>query len=422
MVVINPYSAGGIVKDPAMFFGREEELRRIRDRLRKGDSTAVVGLRRIGKSSLLYQLAHQADKLPEGVIAVYLDLQDAAHHRPFDLLSSALHHLDGLLNYRFNFSPVKSLADFSVAIKQVTVDGFQAALCLDEVEELTEREIFDDDFFECLRSLSSQRMLAFVTASGDSLDLLIKQSGRISKFYNVFTNLDLAGLSDDAALALLVTPFQTAGLKVPPADYVAEVLDLAGHFPFYLQMAAYHLFEARRRDDVVDRHALRTAFAQDAERHFYGLWQHLSADERTGVKRLVGLATTTYDWDRTRADLLRCGLAEGDPENPRLFSVLLAEMIKAGKMDRVHSVRRRSDRIHSLKKEKDSTQPLYAYILVALASVAISLVIALLLPPDRFWPFFVILTVVLTFVLVLADRLTGEHFLKWLSHLLGKWG
>jgi ABC-type phosphate/phosphonate transport system ATPase subunit len=63
-----------------MFFGRDEELKRIRDRLRKGDSTAVVGLRRIGKSSLLYQLAHQADQLPQGVVAVYLDLQEAVHH------------------------------------------------------------------------------------------------------------------------------------------------------------------------------------------------------------------------------------------------------------------------------------------------------------------------------------------------------
>jgi predicted AAA+ superfamily ATPase len=60
MRVANPYSAGGMVTDPQIFFEREEELQRIRDRLRKGDSTAVVGLRRIGKSSLLCQLAHQA--------------------------------------------------------------------------------------------------------------------------------------------------------------------------------------------------------------------------------------------------------------------------------------------------------------------------------------------------------------------------
>jgi len=73
MTVANPYSAGPIVTDAEMFFGREEELRRIRDRLRKGGSMAVIGLRRIGKSSLLYQLAHQADQLPEGAVAAYLE-------------------------------------------------------------------------------------------------------------------------------------------------------------------------------------------------------------------------------------------------------------------------------------------------------------------------------------------------------------
>ena len=73
MTVANPYSAGPIVTDAEMFFGREEELRCIRDRLRKGGSMAVIGLRRIGKSSLLYQLAHQADQLPEGAVAAYLE-------------------------------------------------------------------------------------------------------------------------------------------------------------------------------------------------------------------------------------------------------------------------------------------------------------------------------------------------------------
>ncbi len=67
----NPYSAGRLITGPTMFFGRQEELKYIRDRLRKGDSTAVIGLRRTGKSSLLYQAAHStifepALNLPQG--------------------------------------------------------------------------------------------------------------------------------------------------------------------------------------------------------------------------------------------------------------------------------------------------------------------------------------------------------------------
>jgi hypothetical protein len=423
MPPVNPYSAGGMVTNPAMFFGRDDELRRIRDRLRKGDSTAVVGLRRIGKSSLLYQLAHQADSLPTDVVATYLDLQDAVHHQPLSLLTSALNGLDRRLGYRYRCPPVEGLADFSARVKQMAADGFRPVLCMDEAEELTDRPAFDDDFFEALRSLGNQRALTFVTASGQSLDLLLKGANRTSPFYNLFINLELAGLSDVGARALLKEPFRAAGLTPPPDEYVDTVLELAGRYPFYLQMAAFHLFEARQEGGALDRLALREAFARDAERHFRGLWRHLSADEQAGVKKLAGAPTVLRDWERTRAALIRCGLAEGDAEAPRLFSAVLAEMVKTGEIEGEPSTRPPRFRAHPRpeKQPRPATPPLYAYALVALASAVVALFIALLLPPGRFWLFFAILTVVLTFILVLADKLTGGQFLEWLSKLLGKW-
>lgn len=414
----SPYSTGGIIKDPTMFFGREEELRRIRDRLRKGDSTAIVGLRRIGKSSLLYQLANQTDALPEGVVVTYLDLQDGAHHRPMTLLNAALHCLDEKLNHRYSFALVNSLAEFSSAIKQIAISGFQPVICFDEVEDLTRRDAFNDDFFECLRSLGSQRILAFVTASCESLDILLKRKQRTSPFYNIFVNLELAGLTDEAARALLTRPFQVAGLGIPPDECMDQVLDLAGHYPFYLQMAAHHLFEARREKGAWDFQALRQAFTRDAERHFHGLWRHLSPDEQAGVKRLAGMAAVLPDWERTCEALIHCGLAEGSTQAPHLFSTVLAEMLKAGEIERDRTVRPLSSLSHITPKEKQAMPLLVAYATIALAAAAISLVIALLLPLDKFWPSFVILTLALAFILFLADRLTGDHFLNWLSHLL----
>ncbi len=115
MSINNPYFYGPMVTDPAMFFGRKDELARIRDRLRKGVSTAVIGSRRIGKSSLLYQLAQQTDALPEGVLAVYLDLQDAAHHKPLGLLTAALQGLDQRAGSRYGFGAVGSLADTALS-------------------------------------------------------------------------------------------------------------------------------------------------------------------------------------------------------------------------------------------------------------------------------------------------------------------
>ncbi len=419
MSATNPYSAGGLVAERAMFFGRDEELKRLRERLSKGDSTAVVGLRRIGKSSLLYQLAARADALPEGVVALYLDLQDAAHHAPLGLLAAALRGLDEKLNGRYGFAPPAGLAGFAAAVRQMAADGCRPVLCLDEVEELTTRPAFDDDFFEALRALGNARALAFVTASGESLDVLLRHGGRTSPFYNLFINLDLAGISDDGARALLRQPFLAAGRQPLPTEYIDDVLALAGRHPFYLQMAAYHLFDLLKDGRVLNRAALREAFARDAERHFRGLWRALSADEQAGVRRLAGDTTAVVpDWPRTRADLLRCGLAEGAAAAPRLFSAVFAEMVESGEVAREKAVRPLRRRERARQAARPATPPLYAYALVALASAVVALIIALLLPGDRFWVFFVALTVVLTFILVLANKVTGGQFLEWLSKLL----
>jgi hypothetical protein len=429
MVIENPYITGGMVKDPKMFFGRERELGRIRDRLRKGDCTSVVGLRRMGKSSLLYQLAHRSDQLPDGVVAVYLDLQDAAHHEPLGLLNSALSALDARLNHHYDFARIETPGAFSAAVKGVAADGYRPVLCLDEVEELIDRPAFDDDLFEGLRSLGNQRVLAYVTASGSPLDTLIKQSGRSSEFYNLFVNLQLAGLSDDAARALLTAPFRDAGLTPPADEYVDYVLQLAGHYPFYLQMAASHLFEAQRRGGPLNRAALRCAFENDAESHFRNLWHTLGAEERSGVKRLAGLSATVRDWDALRADLLRCGLAEKREEELRLFSAVLQEMVASGEVERKTS--RGSPREPSLEPPEPPEPPdphdpsrlsnLLAYILIAFLSVSIAFVIARFLPLARFWPFFAVLTVVLGFILVMADKMTGSQFVDLIEKLFGRW-
>jgi hypothetical protein len=74
----NPYNYSTVVTDPSRFFGREAALEDLCTRLRNMQSTSVVGLRRVGKSSLLYQLACTlSNKLGQDYVPVYISLQDA---------------------------------------------------------------------------------------------------------------------------------------------------------------------------------------------------------------------------------------------------------------------------------------------------------------------------------------------------------
>ncbi|MBC8457454.1 MAG: ATP-binding protein, partial [Deltaproteobacteria bacterium] len=71
----NPFYERGMIRDPARFFGRQQELREIFDLLRTGQNVSVVGDSKIGKSSLLYYIyTTGGDRLGRDCIFIFLDL------------------------------------------------------------------------------------------------------------------------------------------------------------------------------------------------------------------------------------------------------------------------------------------------------------------------------------------------------------
>ncbi len=327
----NPYYVGSMITDPVMFFGRENELRRIRDRMLKGDSTAIVGLRRIGKSSLLYHLAHETKELPDKLIPVYLDLQEAGHHEPLGLLDAAWQGVIGRVSCPTDPRRIENLGDFSRRVKQLATNGFRPILCLDEFEELTDRPSFSDDFFEGLRSLGNQRVVTYITASGDPLDVLLKRTRRTSPFYNLFVNLELGGVSEQAARSLMTVPFVANQLPPPPTTFIDLGLKIAGHYPFYLQMYAYHLYELQAKRTTIKQEELLSAFSRDAVPHFQALWLHLSTNEQQSIKRLAGFPgeVSKHVIDK----LVASGLVNGTPSRPRIFSDLFREHVRNGSFE-----------------------------------------------------------------------------------------
>ncbi len=82
----NPYFTVSAVRDPDMFFGRAELLKKVYSAITDRHSVSLVGSRRIGKSSLLrcmlspeiqkrfeYDLKHH--------IFVFIDLREYSHYR-----------------------------------------------------------------------------------------------------------------------------------------------------------------------------------------------------------------------------------------------------------------------------------------------------------------------------------------------------
>ena len=297
---LNPYSYGPMVTDPKMFFGREEELRTLYTRLRTMQSTSVVGLRRIGKSSLLYHLVQSlGSELGRHYLPVYVDLHDARCRTVGQFVVMVLEAMKVKAQAAWGIAmPIPdisalvtdkkmNMADFSRIVDELYDQGVRLVLCLDEFEELLEQDDeFGDDFLEALRALGSQGKLAMVTASRQPLANLARYHGLTSPFPNIFSSIELGLLSAEAAQALRREPFGWQGIELSQED--EDLLEeLAGRHPFYLQMACYHLYEVYDKPSAERAELVREHFRQDARSHFGQMWSHLGEEERDALRAVV---------------------------------------------------------------------------------------------------------------------------------------
>jgi len=108
----NRYSYGPVVPDPSMFFGREAVLRGVCTRLENMGSTSIVGLRRIGKSSLLRQLEWVLPgRLGQNYVPVYVDLHDPHYHTVAGFVNTIATRLDRSIGGALGVQAVGTLSE-----------------------------------------------------------------------------------------------------------------------------------------------------------------------------------------------------------------------------------------------------------------------------------------------------------------------
>ncbi|MFN0109849.1 MAG: hypothetical protein ACKVZH_13420 [Blastocatellia bacterium] len=227
----NPYASRGIVRDHQSFFGRAHELREIASWLNTMQSVSVIGERRIGKSSLLYQIANPDSdhaKLFSGFSAKYLDLQSVTTVEEFYFRACSL----------LEAEEGNSHWDLEAA-----VEGNKIVLCLDEFDQAYQKN-FGDDFFNSLRSLAQSGNLALAVATRKPLNELhaiyLSNNDATSNFHNIFNFLSLREFSDNEA-----REFVTRRKDFSPPE-IEFILKLAGNHPYKLNVACWLVFKAKQ--------------------------------------------------------------------------------------------------------------------------------------------------------------------------------
>ena len=320
----SPYVFGTPVVDADLFFGREGTIEHILELLRapRGEKRdlALVGRRRIGKTSILLKLSHAARD--RGFLPVEVDLETVQPKTLIALqtviLEAALHSLAreavslrsrmALLAARIGFS-LRRLR-FKAEFRGVSVEGTERAalpnfevrlqsilrfgrrhlegvsyllILIDEATLLLAfREPHVLSYLRGIIQAGALKGINFVIAGTDLLYRLTSKEA--SPLYNLFLTVRIGALDKEAAERLVREPIRDVGV-VFADEAVARILQITSCIPYWVQAVCHYLIDILNEDrrlDVQKRDVDRalSVLLHNQDLSLMEIWNDLSDGER----------------------------------------------------------------------------------------------------------------------------------------------
>jgi DNA-binding winged helix-turn-helix (wHTH) protein len=324
----NPYYHRGPIRDPQQFYGREEELQSLLNLCKNKQCVEVVGERKIGKTSLLYQVLNRISGVQffsdDPCVAVYLNPGLIATPREF-------------FGRVFQSIEKRTLSPGIEVYKEIGQNNVHKLLkkwlgprplilLIDEFEKLVSKTSFMPGFYSYLRGLTQAPLdeldVRIVTASQTRLAVFCtpKVVGKYgSEFFNSFALCSLGAFAEGELVDFLT---KTSGpFGVPMLDFKPEIIQLAGRFPFFVQIACWYYFQAFvEQGHSMSKTQVRQRFLDEATEHFDYIWRHLDRSERQLVLALASGGKVAKKRLRTLAQ-------KGYVIDGNLFSSAFAESV-----------------------------------------------------------------------------------------------
>ncbi|HWC76696.1 MAG TPA: serine/threonine-protein kinase, partial [Blastocatellia bacterium] len=169
----------------------------------------------------------------------------------------------------------------------------------------------------------------------------------------------LRAFNRSEALDLIARPSAEAGL--PLEGYARRIMEIAGHFPYFLQIACSTYFDhLLENDGKLDREEVGSTFMDEAKGQFRFIWDHMSENYRACIRTFVATGRVEKEQDHLYEDLKRAGYFIEDDRGPRVFSTLFSSIVSRPRV--VTTELRETDRaamaVHDGKTEKVIAPPL----------------------------------------------------------------
>ncbi len=276
----NPYISGEPIRRADMFFGREDLLRRILQILHS-NSIMIHGERRIGKTTMLHQIANQLQEIhdPEyRYIPIYIDLEGTPQEIFFhtlmgEIIAETQPYLSERPHLQFDELPSEEYGDreFTTDLRKLLAALSQEEdprdvrliLLMDEMDIMNNYEPLIQQQLRRIFMQTFTRNLGAVVAGIQ----ISKEWDRIeSPWYNLFNEVQLRPFTPEQARELIEEPVR--GVYKWDKDAVQFVIEKSGGRPHRIQQycleAVNQMIEAgrsritlqdvQRAHEIIERH------------------------------------------------------------------------------------------------------------------------------------------------------------------------
>lgn len=316
--------------EEAMFFGRADMVSELAERIGAGQNSGLFGLRRIGKTSILYAVGRRCHSTKVGY-AYYRDLSPAYHLRWWQVLELIIREVAAQLELGKSarrrvraiagYEQYQAAIDFGADIEFLAarVPHGRLVLLLDEIEyvtfDLSPAEHWREDFlamWSTMRSVhqNSRGRFTFIVAG---VNPYATERHRIENhdnpLFSTVRNFFVSPLGEADAAAMVRSLGRMMGISVD-REFLDRLFAAYGGHPFLTRQACSHL---ARHLDTRPAVLTGTLFEKDQA--------HTDAALVGVVKQILTVLET---WYPEEFELLQ-GLALGDDATFREFATASAE-------------------------------------------------------------------------------------------------
>ncbi len=318
---VSPYQIVG--PETTVFYGRDEIIDQITSS--SNTSYAVVGARKIGKSSLLLKLKQNP---PPNITYIYktteseFDDRGGSSNSFFKAVISALQETTRQKVSAGKIPFVNYLSRFPEIVRQYSMKGQRFLFLFDEVDNLIEFDLkHQNKIMKTLRSMSQTNICQFIFSGFK--ELYNQKRDIDNPLYNFFQEIRLKPLNEREALRLVSEPMESIGISYDKEEDQKLILEYTACHPNLVQFFCMHLI--KEVEDHKEVEHKRTIFRQDIENVFGDEYEKYIIDEvymfftdLSSLERLILIILSeqdllfgqkSYTEPEIREWLLECGVS-----------------------------------------------------------------------------------------------------------------